>query len=224
MSACSSAQVSRSGPPRSKRPVGRLLGGDGLGEERGHVVHPDRLQAVPAEDRGYRRIADQPDLLREKAAVAPEGEARAKDDVLEPRVLDRLLLLPLGVVVGSDAAALLGAQRAHEHETLRSGTLRRLDQVARPLHHDVLVRAPGRAGDEVHDGLRAFDGAPQALGVRKVPLDDLTSPGSQLVLALRLAGQNPNGMLRRPQGVDDLTADEAGSPGDQNHSVSKFFQ
>ena len=93
----------------------------------GDVVDPDRLQPVATQDRRHRRVADDPDLLSQETAVAPEDEARAEDHVLEPRVLDGLLLLPLGVVVGRDLPALLGAERAHEHEPPGAGLLSRLD-------------------------------------------------------------------------------------------------
>jgi len=54
--------------------------------------------------------------------------------------------------------------------------------------------------------------------------DDLAAPGAKLVVLLRPASEDAHGQLRRPQGVGDLRADEAGSPGDQDHSAEKFFQ
>ena len=85
-------------------------------------------------------------------------------------------------------------------------------------------RVPRRAGHEVYHGVCALDGAPEAVGVRQIPLDDLASPGAQLLLLLRLARQHPHGLLRRAEGVDDVRTDEAGSPGGQDHSAVKFFQ
>jgi hypothetical protein len=45
-----------------------------------------------------------------------------------------------------------------------------------------------------------------------------------VVVLLRLAGEDANRELGGAQRVHDMCPDEAGSPGDEDHSLAKFFQ
>ena len=68
------------------------------------------------------------------------------------------------------------------------------------------------------------DSPAEAVRIGQVALDDLAAPGAELVLLLGLPCEHAHGQLGRAQRVDDLGADEAGSPGDEDHSLAKFFQ
>ena len=66
--------------------------------------------------------------------------------------------------------------------------------------------------------------ARRRVGVGEVALDDLAAPGLELLLSLGPAREGADGQVRGAKRVHDLRADEAGSPGDQDHSDWKFFQ
>ena len=84
--------------------------------------------------------------------------------MLEARGLDRLLHVPLGVVVGDEVPRLLAdAERAHQHEAADARLPRGADEVARTLLHEALELAPpARADrDEVDHAVAARHRGPE---------------------------------------------------------------
>jgi hypothetical protein len=145
--------------------------------------------------------------------------------VVDARGGDLVLLLPLGVVVGSEIlAALARAEGAHQDEALDARVLGRGYEVAGALLHD----APDRVGlgerrqrDEVDDGFRAFRGSAEAVGVGHVPLDELAAPCPQALFLLRPPREHANGQVLGAERMDDVAAHEPGAPDDED-GHSKF--
>ncbi len=151
---------------------------EGGGEVRGHVVDPDRLDPLVAcaDDRRHRGQLRELAEGRQDAAVSPEDEARPEDHVLETGVLDRLLHLPLAVVVGDEVLRVLAcAEGAHQDEALDAGVLCGRDEVAGSLlHHPLELLLSALADrDEVDDRIDAFDRVLEADGVRHLADDRL---------------------------------------------------
>ena len=149
-----------------------------LGKVGGNVVDPDRLDALAAaaDDRRDRREARELHEGRQDAAVRAEDETRTKDDVGNTRRAHQLLRLPLRAEVGDEVLRLLARPEcAHVHEPPHAGLFRCREQVPRPVHHDPaeLLVAPLPDGDEVHNGLRARNRAPQTRRIGDVPLSQL---------------------------------------------------
>ena len=201
--------MTASGPQSSKIRFAGARQVDRGSEVGGDVLDPDRLEAPLAgpEHRSDRRPAHLADEQRQHAAVPAEDEARPEDHVLEPGLLDRLLHLPLRVVVGGQVLRVLAdAERAHQDEPAHPGFLRRGDEVLRATGHHALERG-ARAGDDrnqVDDDVAAGDGSLQRCRVGDVAAGELAAPVGQLLGPVRLANQRADVTALHAQGMRDV--------------------
>ncbi len=130
-----------SGPAELERMPGYIGKLERLRVALGDVLDPDRLQAPRpgADDRRHRRVPREPDECRQRAAVAPEDEARPEDHVLDGGRRHGALHLPLGGEVRHPVLRLLAhAECARQHEAAHTRFLGSCDEVARALRHHAL--------------------------------------------------------------------------------------
>jgi hypothetical protein len=81
-----------------------------------------------------------------------------------------------------------------------------------------LLAAPLANRDQMDHGLAAGDGALEARGVRHVTFDELDVPGAQPLRLRRIPNDRPHVLVRRTDGVDDVTAHKPGGAGYERRS------
>src|SRR5207248_197576 len=197
------------------------------------VVAPDRLDPLlaGADDRRDGRELHDPLELAERSTLLGEDEARPEDRVLEARGLDRLLHVPLGVVVGDEVPRLLAdAERAHQHEAADARLPRRGDEVARSLLHEAPeLASPARADrDEVDHAVAARHRGSERGRVGHVSFGQLAAPARERRAFAPVANQAAHRPVLGAERVHDPGADEAGPSGDEDghdsSSRAKFCQ
>ena len=105
------------------------------------------------------------------------------------------------------------------HEAPDARLIRREEEVAGSLAHDPLelLGFPLTDRDEVHDALHALDGRGEARGLGHVALDQLAAARAAASPPCAGRGRGNGPLVGASQGNHDVTADEPGGAGDEDH-------